>query len=388
MGSTCSIDLSHARKSRTLTNPAISKTPPGSQKISSNKSFLNTDFKPKEPSKRDSIQRSHSQKMQKSNSIEIKIKKFNRILFNVSARSSTEFPSSDKKLPKIPENIHWKSWKTLLSNEHTYLKAFYSSYMLEVLPWSSEYEIRKDLARTFPVEKFFQNENVFGSALCEGQEKLFNVLKALTLHFPNIGYCQGMNFLVGFLLLMNGGNEIETFSFFVKLSLDSKFFLIYLYEEKFPLLYFLIYVFKAVASKKIPEIISFLKQMDFPDEAWLTKWYLSFFLNGFPLNQVEKFWDYILKNGVFSLISLTISIIHNLKEFYLHKEKIDFMNLINNLSQNNFINVKKCLKDAEKTKLTKKMIGKMAEEYIRLNPKLKRNFCLIYFRSFTKNKRK
>ena len=253
MGSTCSIPPSRRIKSGENTPYQIPPFP-SSQKLTSKNSFLMTNCsRGKIASKRESILRSHSQKLQKSSSIETNFKKFHRILFNVPLRPTAEISNPEKKSVKNVEKSEKKlfnSWRKVISNELDCLKVYYAGYMTEKLPWKLEYEIKKDLCRTFPVEKYFQN--IPGTESCEGQTKLFNVLKAITMHYTNIGYCQGMNFLVGFLLLMNGGNESEAFSFFVKLSTDANFFLIYLYEEKFPLLYFLIFVFKEMSKKKNP----------------------------------------------------------------------------------------------------------------------------------------
>ena len=46
------------------------------------------------------------------------------------------------------------------------------------------YDINLDIPRTFS----FQSQEVL-------KDSLFNVLKALSIEFPQIGYCQGMNFL-------------------------------------------------------------------------------------------------------------------------------------------------------------------------------------------------
>jgi hypothetical protein len=35
-----------------------------------------------------------------------------------------------------------------------------------------------------------------------------------------VGYTQGMNFIAGFILLLNGGNELDAFWFFVTLARD------------------------------------------------------------------------------------------------------------------------------------------------------------------------
>jgi len=53
----------------------------------------------------------------------------------------------------------------------------------------------KDLDRTFPSHPFFQSNGL-------GWHSLKNVLSAYAAKNPEIGYCQGQNFVVGVLLLM------------------------------------------------------------------------------------------------------------------------------------------------------------------------------------------
>jgi hypothetical protein len=68
---------------------------------------------------------------------------------------------------------------------------------VELLKLPSNYEkmIIRDLARTFPKHEFFKNSNGLG------QESLFNVMKAYSLYDVEVGYCQGLSFIVGTLLL-------------------------------------------------------------------------------------------------------------------------------------------------------------------------------------------
>lgn len=68
---------------------------------------------------------------------------------------------------------------------------------------SSPYEniINKDLGRSFPgVEMFKDPEG-------EGQKMLGRVLKCFSLYDQKIGYCQGLGFLVGPLLMQMGEKE-------------------------------------------------------------------------------------------------------------------------------------------------------------------------------------
>lgn len=55
--------------------------------------------------------------------------------------------------------------------------------------------IRRDIARTYPEHDFFKEKDGLG------QESLFNVMKAYSLHDREVGYCQGSGFIVGLLLM-------------------------------------------------------------------------------------------------------------------------------------------------------------------------------------------
>ncbi|KAJ9593467.1 hypothetical protein L9F63_014996, partial [Diploptera punctata] len=60
---------------------------------------------------------------------------------------------------------------------------------------SHQHAILIDLGRTFP------NHTYFSSPLGPGQLALFNLLKAYSLLDPEVGYCQGLSFVAGVLLL-------------------------------------------------------------------------------------------------------------------------------------------------------------------------------------------
>lgn len=63
------------------------------------------------------------------------------------------------------------------------------------VPSPHEKMIIRDLSRTFPKHEFFKN------AEGAGQESLFNVMKAYSLYDAEVGYCQGLSFIAGVLLL-------------------------------------------------------------------------------------------------------------------------------------------------------------------------------------------
>lgn len=64
-------------------------------------------------------------------------------------------------------------------------------------------QIMLDLSRTFPTHQLYYRDNT------EGQTKLYNVLMAYSIRNPTIGYCQGMSYVAGLLLMYY--SEAESF---------------------------------------------------------------------------------------------------------------------------------------------------------------------------------
>lgn len=98
----------------------------------------------------------------------------------------------------------WKNWFScsycrgivwqLLSGAHdSPVKKQFAEYIKATS--ACERIIRRDIARTYPEHDFFKEKDGLG------QESLFNVMKAYSLHDREVGYCQGSGFIVGLLLM-------------------------------------------------------------------------------------------------------------------------------------------------------------------------------------------
>lgn len=72
--------------------------------------------------------------------------------------------------------------------------------------------VSKDVPRTFVSQPLFNND-LYGKL---GTSQLEVSLKCYAMHNPDIGYCQSMNFIFGFLMLVNGADALEAFKFFTK----------------------------------------------------------------------------------------------------------------------------------------------------------------------------
>lgn len=88
-------------------------------------------------------------------------------------------------------------WCLMSSSKDLELESTYSALLKETS--AHEKAIMRDLSRTFPHHDYFKEGGVPGTGT--GQENLFNVVKAYSLYDEEVGYCQGLQFIVGPLLL-------------------------------------------------------------------------------------------------------------------------------------------------------------------------------------------
>lgn len=94
----------------------------------------------------------------------------------------------------MPPPLRGQLWQIVVRSRNSGdVESEYRELLKRVSP--DEKLIRRDLSRTFPTHEFFKEQDG------EGQEALFNVIKAYSIFDQQVGYCQGLPFIVGCLLL-------------------------------------------------------------------------------------------------------------------------------------------------------------------------------------------
>ncbi|ETB62886.1 hypothetical protein YYC_00521 [Plasmodium yoelii 17X] len=113
-----------------------------------------------------------------------------------------------------------------------------------------ESSIKKDINRTYPKHILFKNNYE------KGQKILFNVLKAYSNYNQDLGYCQGMAFIVAtFILYMN-----EEDSFYMLIALIDKYKLNDLFSSSMPLLNEYLYILDKLLLHFFPKIYNHLEK--------------------------------------------------------------------------------------------------------------------------------
>ena len=258
-----------------------------------------------------------------------------------------------------PPEFRWLAWRVSLKVSDIVIVGLYTE-LLQGAQSKWEYTIEKDLNRTFPLHPFFDLQK-HGEI---GQSKLFRVLKAYSLYNTQVGYCQSLNFLAGFLLILSGGREEE--SFWVLVSLTMKHFhpnnlgilgISGFFQNNFPLLGEFIYIFRRIFQKKIAKTYIWFEECGVPDELWIHKWMQTLFLYSFPMHLCIRIWDNIISGGVTFIFQSAISIIKSIKGDLLGLELQEIRNYLDELKGNSkLVNVEKIISESMKLKLSKEVL--------------------------------
>ncbi|CAD7953005.1 unnamed protein product [Amoebophrya sp. A25] len=174
--------------------------------------------------------------------------------------------------------------------------------------------IKIDISRTFPETDKFDDSH---------QNKLLRILSAYSNFNMDVGYCQGMNFIAGLLLLVSGSNEEETFWMFV--SLMELRGLKGFYKDKFPMLRVYLKAFDRLLGEQLPELREHFQVEGVQPAVYLHQWFLTLYINCLPLQTVLVIWDVVVCEGLHVLLSITLSLLKVLQSVLL---KLEFEDIV------------------------------------------------------------
>ena len=196
-------------------------------------------------------------------------------------------------------NTPIKAVHTVTTNESSPYDKMNSNHNLDLIQY--------DLPRTFPTLGFFHEE---GGQMNIG---LKNVLHAYAVYNPNIGYVQGMSYIVAMLLLYL--DEVDAFiclSNILHRRSDSDTTgknsnrnsyshigtdLIGFYRLKKDAIDKYVNLFNYFFEETLPLLYSYMTEAGITSEMYLLDWNLSLFSKALPLEAAARIWDIYLMEG-------------------------------------------------------------------------------------------
>mmetsp|Transcript_28194 Transcript_28194/g.80423 ORF Transcript_28194/g.80423 Transcript_28194/m.80423 type:complete len:628 (-) Transcript_28194:424-2307(-) len=203
----------------------------------------------------------------------------------------------------VPPTLRWQIWKDACGYDWRGPVEQYDELCGDS-QWSPL--IALDIGRTFSELPEFGESR---------QQSLRRVLNAYANHSPTVGYCQGMNFIAGLLLLVSG-SERETFGVFVRLMDHDG--LAGFYREDMPLLRTYVKACDRLVAEQLPELREHFLRESVPLALYLHQWFLTLFIKSFPLATVLVLWDVIICGGLPGILTIAVTILRVLKDGLLN----------------------------------------------------------------------
>ncbi|CAF0988440.1 unnamed protein product [Brachionus calyciflorus] len=211
----------------------------------------------------------------------------------------------------VPQNKREKIWFWLIKKHKNMTKnlelkksnlRFDLSYR-EILNQSTihQHAILLDLARTFP------NHPNFSKKYGPGQLALFNVLKAYSILDSQVGYCQGLSFIVGILLIHVNNNEEKAFNLLKFLLIDLDFR--EQYKPDMIQLQKYMYQFSRFLEDNCEDVFAHFENYDVSASLYAAPWFLTLFSSQFQIGFVARVFDFLFAEGYTCLFKLSLSIL-------------------------------------------------------------------------------
>lgn len=215
--------------------------------------------------------------------------------------------------------FRWISWEILCNLPETRDSKFYEKLITKKIKKWKKNEISLEIEYTI-------EESC--TMVTDIKTSLFRLLKSLIIIDQEIIELNGISYIIAYLLFISNLDELNIFYFMISLlskTFTDKFNLRGFYIKDQPLLKACKSVFQKYFDKHFPELNEHFQEINLPLSAWIIFWIQMCYINLFPIRLLLRIWDYFLVYGISFLLSLGLSIVEDLYEDLINKEKPEYI---------------------------------------------------------------
>ncbi|XP_054303045.1 growth hormone-regulated TBC protein 1 isoform X2 [Pongo pygmaeus] len=188
---------------------------------------------------------------------------------------------------------------------------------------------RTDLNRTFPDNVKFRKT----TDPCL-QKTLYNVLLAYGHHNQGVGYCQGMNFIAGYLILITN-NEEE--SFWLLDALVGRILPDY-YSPAMLGLKTDQEVLGELVRAKLPAVGTLMERLGVLWTLVVSRWFICLFVDILPVETVLRIWDCLFNEGSKIIFRVALTLIKQHQELILEATSVpDICDKFKQITKGSFV---------------------------------------------------
>uniref|UniRef100_A0A5S6K7X6 TBC1 domain family member 4 n=1 Tax=Xenopus tropicalis TaxID=8364 RepID=A0A5S6K7X6_XENTR len=178
---------------------------------------------------------------------------------------------------------------------------------------AQQHAILVDLGRTFPTHPYFSAQ------LGAGQLSLYNLLKAYSLLDKEVGYCQGISFVAGVLLLHM--SEQQAFEMLKFLMYDLGFRK--QYRPDMMSLQIQMYQLSRLLHDYHRDLYNHLEENEINPSLYAAPWFLTLFASQFPLGFVARVFDIIFLQGTEVIFKVALCLLSNSEALIMARDSFE-----------------------------------------------------------------
>ncbi|KAJ8524146.1 hypothetical protein ON010_g16971 [Phytophthora cinnamomi] len=206
----------------------------------------------------------------------------------------------------IPRHLRERAYMNLSGASEKQVNAgpnYYTNLVKQAETMETETfrQIELDIDRTFGHS---------GTTICSdaGRDQLRRILRAYSLRNPSVGYCQGLNFIVAFLMLMADEEVV-----FWLLSVFCEDLYPGYYSPAMADIQRDMRVLKQLIAEELPQLDDFTAEVGLPLELLGSQWLLCLFTTTFPSETVFRIFDCIFTEGSFFVFPVIMAHLRRLE---------------------------------------------------------------------------
>ena len=212
-------------------------------------------------------------------------------------------------------------------------------------------EIKRDVNRTFYTDKFKSGK---------GKLFLINILSALAFIRPEIGYCQGMNFIAGALIDLI---EEEEKVFWIFLSFIDNIDMNLLYLKNMPDYSIRLFQLNYFIKLYFPDLFNHFKRNQITPDLIFSKWILTIFANYLPFQTLYKIWDLFIIDKWKAIFRISIILLDTMKTKLLTFDLNQFCVFIKSKEIKESVQYKYISQRYNDYKISNKKLKELKEEF-------------------------
>jgi hypothetical protein len=208
---------------------------------------------------------------------------------------------------KIDIKTHINRWKRILNYNLIKKKYDYKSIIQT---------INNEKDPIFDIIELDSKRTSFTKNQESNKKKLCNILKVASKELPTVNYCQGMNHIAAFLLILCEENDEETFYLFISILFATDY--CGLINNDLLKLNSFFYCFGRLLNIMYPEMDDFFKNINVSGGFFLSPWFITIFTNAYNKEEGKenmkimlRILDLFILSGWKAIFKIGISLIKN-----------------------------------------------------------------------------